>query len=390
MSLIKHDEKTKRFLINGVNFSYAFGVNQYDLLTNLHWGGPVNRIEDLPSPYEVTCQRHGKEHIVALTRQEYPARGSEFFNEPALTADLPGGARGFLLKYKGYNISESGDTAELIVNTIADLYPLEVRLHYLVRKDSGIIERWSEIINNGDDTVILHSAMSAGFSLPRSNRNYRLSSLSGRWGKEGNIGRQEICQDQIILQSRTGLSSSYSTPFFAIDNGCATEHAGRVWFGAIHWSGNWKIAVERNGYDQVSICGGINDFDFSWQLAPQESFTTPIFSVGISETGFGGMSRMMHDYQRKYILPQGPLSRPMPVLFNSWAAMNIHVNEERIIATAEKAAEIGLELFVIDDGWQVALGDWTPDPVKFPHGLKPVVDKVKSLGMDFGLWVEIE
>lgn len=383
---IEFNAKGKIFLLQCGNFSYACGINDSGYLVNLYWGGQIKRLKDLPDTREISCYRHGRSSIMELMRQEYPAWGGEFYDEPALKIDFQDGVRGSLLKYCGHKIEDK----ELIIDLKDTAYALNVKLHYLIREDVGILERWSEIVNNGNKTITLQSVMSANFNLPRIDQDYRLSHLSGRWGKECTIERQSIKQNKTVLESRTGLSGQYATPFFALDDGSASEHIGQVWFGALHWSGNWKMTVERNAYEQLSVCGGINDFDFSYPLQAEETFVTPVFSVGMSKEGFGGMSRSMHRYQQEHILPKELLCKPMPVIFNSWASMGINVNEKNILSVAGKAAEIGAELFVIDDGWQSALGDWTVDKEKFPDGLKPAVDKVKALGMDFGLWVEVE
>ena len=390
MRTIVVDEVAKRFLLQFGNTSYALQVNEAGYLTHLHWGGRIDRMEDLPDTREVLCHRHYMPRRGEVSRQEYPAWGGEFYGEPAFKADFPGGVRCSLLKYKTHAV-QNDETAEELIITLEDGgYPIEVKLHYRVYADTEIIERWSEIINNGDDTVILHNVMSACYNLPLADHDYRLSHLTGRGGKEHYIERQQVNQSKIVLESRTGLSGPFASPFFALDEGFSTEHSGRVWFGALHWSGNWKMAVEREGNDRVSVCGGINDFDFSWPLKSGEIFTTPIFCAGVSEEGFGGASRMLHTYQRKHLLPPEIIKKPMPLIFNSWSSMGINVSEEKIIEVAQKAAEVGAELFVIDDGWQASLGDWWADPRKFPRGLKPIIDQVKALGMDFGLWVEIE
>ena len=388
--MIEVDPQRRVFVLRSGNSGYALGVNSAGVLINLHWGGNIGRLADLPDPREIVCHRHCHPNRSEVTRQEYPGWGGEFYGEPALKADFPGGVRCSLLHYKDYAVRTEGAAEELIITLEDSGYPLLVELHYRVYADAEVMERRSAIVNRGADTVTLRSAMSAAFSLPYTDRDYRLSHLAGRWGKEHTIERQAVNQSKIVLESRTGLSGPFAEPFFALDEGNAAEHAGRVWFGALHWSGNWKIAVERNGYGQVAVCGGVNDFDFSWPLRPGETFTSPVFCAGVSEEGFGGASRMLHTYQRKHLLPPEIIKKPMPLIFNSWASMGIDVNEDKILAVAKKAAEVGAELFVIDDGWQAALGDWWADPKKFPRGLKPIIDQVKALGMDFGLWVEVE
>src|SRR5581483_3241841 len=172
---------------------------------------------------------------------------------------------------------------------------------------------------------------------------------------------------------------------------------GPVWFGALGWSGNWRITVEQTAYRQVRVTGGFNSFDFAYPLAPGQGLETPAFYGGFSRDGYGGASRLLHRFEREAILPGGAQSRLRPVLYNSWEATTFNVTEPGQEALADKAASLGIELFVIDDGWfgarnndRAGLGDWVVNPKKFPNGLKPLIDHVNKLGMDFGLWVEPE
>lgn len=388
--MIKIDKPNRRFLITTSRNSYAMQANPDGFLTHLHWGGRISRMDDLPAPEVLQTYRHCQHRRAMVSRQEYPAWGGEFYGEPALKADFPDGARTCILHYDDYSIKRDNAYEELEIILHDKEFPLKVHLFYRVYHDMDIIERWSEIANNGDGDVTLRSVLSASFNLPRIATDYRLTHLSGRWGKESTIERQAVNQSRITIESKTGLSGPFAVPFFALDEGGATEHGGRVFWGTLLYSGNWKIAVERDAYEQVSASGGIHDFDFSWPLRAGERFTTPKFCAGISNKGFGGASRMLHRYQRYHLAPSKLSAKPMPMLFNSWGSMETDVSEEKIMAVARKAAEIGAELFVIDDGWQESLGDWTPDLKKFPRGLKPIIEQVKALGMDFGLWVEIE
>ncbi len=169
-------------------------------------------------------------------------------------------------------------------------------------------------------------------------------------------------------------------------------------FGALGWSGNWRISVEQTPYDQVRVTGGFNWVRFRVPAeAGRGRWSRLPFYGGYSENGFGGMSRRMHRFEVTDILPHGLQARPRPVLYNSWEATTFSVDEPGQRALAEKAAKLGVELFVIDDGWfgarnndRAGLGDWAVNPHKFPNGLKPLIDHVNSLGMDFGLWVEPE
>jgi alpha-galactosidase len=200
-----------------------------------------------------------------------------------------------------------------------------------------------------------------------------------------------------VLESRLGRTGHNLNPWFAIDPGNAEEESGRVWFGALAWSGNWRITVEQTPYDQVRVTGGFNTFDFSYPLNPGQSLETPEFYGGYSDHGFGEASRLLDRLELAHIEPHGLNARVRPVLYNSWEATEFNVTEAGQKALAEKAAKLGVELFVVDDGWfgkrnndHAGLGDWVVNPQKFPNGLNSLISYVNGLGMDFGLWVEPE
>jgi alpha-galactosidase len=176
----------------------------------------------------------------------------------------------------------------------------------------------------------------------------------------------------------------------------ATEESGEVWSAALAWSGSWKIVVEMTPYGEVHCAGGVNDFDFRYRLAEGQQLDLPAFVGVYSNKGFGGISRSWHAYEREHVLPAAP-DAVRPVLYNSWEATAFAVNERNQMELAEKAAELGIEVFVVDDGWfgarnndYTGLGDWTVNPEKFPRGLNPLIARVNALGMRFGLWVEPE
>jgi len=206
-----------------------------------------------------------------------------------------------------------------------------------------------------------------------------------------------------VLESRRGSTGHQANPWFAIQAGAPDEDHGEVWFGALAWSGSWRITVEQDQLDAVRVTGGFNPFDFGYVLHPGERLETPVFYGGYSAHGLGGASRLLHRYQLEHVLPRregpgpGAVPKPRPVIYNSWEATYFDVTEAGQMALAEKAAALGVDRFVMDDGWfgqrrndRAGLGDWYVNPEKFPNGLEPLIDAVHSLGMDFGLWVEPE
>jgi alpha-galactosidase len=372
--------------------TYAMGVNERGELQPIYWGAQVKSGADFPAP-------HSQPEVASFdlssttTPQEYPGWGAEFYNEPALKATYADGNRDVVLHFVSSHID--GDTLEIQLKDIAS--SLQVHLYYRTYEDLGIIQRWSRIENQTNQAITLESAQSATWTLPQG-EGYGWRYLTGHWGSEWQLHTEPLETGEHVIESRRGSTSHQANPWFAIDRpGQTTEQSGPVWFGALGWSGSWRITVEQTAMQQVRVTGGFNPFDFGYRLKPGEQLETLPFYAGFTDRGMGEASRILHRFERRYILPGGDKAPVRPVLYNSWEATEFNVSEEGQLALAEKASKLGVERFVIDDGWfgqrkddHAGLGDWYVNKEKFPHGLKPVIDRVHALGMDFGIWVEPE
>ncbi|QMV18883.1 alpha-galactosidase [Granulicella sp. 5B5] len=387
---IHFDAATKVFRIDAAGTTYAFGVNNVDELQPLFWGRSIAATDSLPAAHTLP-EVASFDGPGTVTQGEYKGWGGQLYLEPALKVTFPDGNRDLVLHYVSHHIE--GDTLTIVTKDIErDLF---VELRYTVDPATGILGRSAIITNKATAPVMIEQAAAATWNLPRGT-NYTLNYLTGRWAGEDQLQQQLIRPGETVLQSTRGSTGHQNNPWFAIERGPSTdEDTGDVWFGALAWSGSWRITVEQDQLQQVRVTGGFNPFDFSYKLAPSQSLETPVFYGGYSDHGLGGASRLLHRFELTKILPQSP--NPRPVLYNSWEATTFHVDEAGQEALAEKAASIGIERFVMDDGWfgqrkddHAGLGDWYVNPQKFPHGLKPLIDKVHSLGMDFGLWVEPE
>jgi alpha-galactosidase len=388
---IRFEESRKFWLLTTSHSSYAMGLTQDGQLQHLYWGGPLWRVGDVPAAAQREDISSFDPHQM-LENEEFPGWGGPRYYEPALKITRADGGRDLVLRFVSQRI-QSNDL-DITLKDIRD--DIEVTLHYRVYPDTGIISRSATIRNRTKQPVTIESAQSATWYLP-SGDGYRLSYLSGRWAAETQLNREPIHEGMKVIESRIGHTGHNLNPWFAIDKGDAGEEHGRVWFGALAWSGNWRITVEQTPYRQVRVTGGYNTFDFSYPLKPGGALETPAFYGGFAERGFGEASRLLHNLEREDIAPQGAKSRVRPVLYNSWEATEFNVSESGQNELADKAAELGVELFVMDDGWfgkrnndRAGLGDWFPNMDKFPNGLKPLIDHVNQLGMDFGLWVEPE
>ena len=371
--------------------SYVIGVNEKNELQPIYWGKRLWRDDDLAAartnPEWASFDNSGN-----TTPQEYPGWGGGRYIEPCLKVTLPDGVRDLVLKYVSHAID--GDTLRIELKDIS--YDLGVTLTYQVFPETGIIRKHAVIRNRTKAALTLESAQSGSWNLPVG-EGYRLTYLSGRWAGEWQINREPIHPGMKVIESRRGNTGHQANPWFAIDDGNAAEEQGRVWFGALGWSGSWRLSIEQTSHQQVRVTGGFNPFDFGYRLEPGESLESPPFYAGFTEGGIGEASRILHRFERLNIMPGGASARLRPVLYNSWEATEFAVDEPGQKALAAKAAKLGVERFVMDDGWfgarnndHAGLGDWTVNPQKFPNGLTPLIDYVNGLGMDFGLWVEPE
>lgn len=357
-------------------------------LVNVHFGGRAD--------FAGSIQLGGHfpfEPGLHLLREEYSTFGGIRFMEPCLKAELPGGVRDCVLRYEAHRLI---DENELSI-TLRDIgYSLLVDLHYRAYPEYNVIVRWAEIRNSGPEPVILEEVLSGAVSLPRRS-GWRMTFLAGHWAGETRIVQEDLKAGKKVLESRRGVTSHQLNPAVFFDAGDAGEEEGEVWGCLLAWSGNWKCVSEYVGHDQLRVSMGVNDFDFSLYLGSGESFKTPKMVLTRSENGFGALSRSLHRFERDAVLPRNNAKKPRPIVYNTWETLYFNVNEENLKRLADLAAEIGVEVFVVDDGWfkgrnddRAGLGDWVPDPEKFPHGLGPVIEHVKSRGMIFGIWVEPE
>ena len=362
--------------------SYWWAVTDSGAVVGLYHGAPLaGEAVRPPAP----AGHSGFDPDLNLERAEVAPWGGVFHGAPTLKVAFDDGVRDLRLAYTGHDIA--GET--LTVSLVDATYDFRVDLVYIVEPAYDLIRRFVRLSNRGTVPVTLDTAASAAWPIPVLPA-YRLTHVTGAWAREFQVARDPLPYGVTRLASRSGFTSPHANPWYAIDDGTATEDRGDVWFGALAWSGNWTIGVERTVFGNVRVTGGVNDEDFAWRLEPGETFVTPEFVGGHSAEGFGGMSRRLHAYVRTR--GSGGIR---PVLYNSWYATYGDVNAHNQLALARRAAGLGAELFVIDAGWfegraDSGLGDWAPDPGKFPDGLAPLAGQVAALGMGFGLWVEPE
>jgi alpha-galactosidase len=390
------DSAGKVFRLDGAGVSYVFGVNTKGELQQLYWGGRLGAGDTFPQAKPLP-EWASFDSSYTNTPQEYAGWGAGLFEEPALKVSFADGNRDLVLHYESHTARPNG--FDVVLKDIKRR--IFVTLHYTIDPGSGILARWATIENGEASAVSVEQAAAAAWALPPA--RYTLNYLTGRWAGEWTLTQETLHPGARVIESRRGSTGHQANPWFAIQAGEANEDHGDVWFGALAWSGSWRMTVEQDQLDEVRVTGGFNPFDFGYVLHAGQTLETPVFYGGYVANGLGGASRLLHRYELEHILPRTAatekqaLPKPRPVIYNSWEATEFRVSEAGQMALAEKAAALGIDRFVMDDGWfgqrkddHAGLGDWYVNQEKFPHGLKPLIDKVHALGMDFGLWVEPE
>ncbi len=385
--MIFYLEENRIFVLETENTHYVFGIDPAGYNRHLHWGAKCD-----PADYAFTKigDENSNHSMLDEYRQELTPFGSTVYRTCDLKAQFADGCREVALRYTGYRLED--DTLRV---AFADAYyPLQVRLGYRVYPGLDIIKRWVEVENTGSAPISFERLFSAGFSLPGMDP-YTFENTNGAWGGEFLPCRTVLDGGNLVYESHRGASNHNQSPYFIAHRG-ATETRGAVYFGSLAYSGNFKVIAGRDLYGITRVSLGMNDFDFSHTLEPGAHLETPPVYCGKTE-GLGEMSRQMNRFCLEHLLPSRFRAEPLPVLYNSWEATEFNVNVADQTRLAEIAAGIGVELFVMDDGWfgarnndRAGLGDWFVNPVKFPGGLDELIGNVNALGMDFGLWVEPE
>ena len=292
--------------------------------------------------------------------------------------------------------SSCGEDAEVLTVTLTDKEnSLKLELIYCVYPDTDVITRTAELINEGEVDIRIRKLMSCQIDFDPG--EYVFSTFTGAWAREMKRTDMSVSSARLVNSSFTGNSSNSANPFVMLSKRGATEEYGEVYGFNLVYSGNHYESVEKSPFGKVRFLSGINPTGFEWKLSKGESFLTPEAVMTYSCAGYNGMSGQMHGFVSKHIL-RGPWKdRLRPVLLNSWEASYFNISEAKLLRLARKAKSVGIELFVMDDGWfggrnddTSSLGDWYPNKKKLPHGVKGICDKVRKLGLEFGIWVEPE
>lgn len=329
----------------------------------------------------------------------YPAYGGRQYLEPALQVTHPDGVLTTELVYVKHAIRHTdSNISETTIEMKDKIYPLSVYIRFKTYAKENIISQSVSIVNNGAKKIELNRFYSAFLPLHKS--SYYLTHFHGTWANEMQMVEEQLLPGVKKIESKKGVKTTQSeNPSFLLSiNRPASEESGEVYAGSLAWSGNYALSFELDEAGILNILGGANPFLSKYNLQPKQEFSTPEMILTYSNKGKGQVSRNYHDWARKYALAHGDHIRP--IVLNSWEGAYFSFNENTITEMIDSAADFGIEMFVLDDGWfgnkyprngdNAGLGDWQTNTTKLPRGINYLAEYAHNKGLKFGIWIEPE
>ena len=415
---VRYNAETKTFLLETERSSYIMKVSRYGHLLHLYYGSRVPD-EDLdylltycdrgfsPNPYEAGNDRT---YSLDFLPQEFSTVRGGDYRSPSVELIWGEGGTAFCGKVDGYEIKKGacaisgmpglwgipGERVETLEICLTDpVSRVEARLSYAVFEEKDVIARSVRLVNRGENPVRLERLMSA--TLDFRNSDYDLIYFTGRHAMEREFRRISVEDGVHSIGSSRGASSHQYNPFAVVCEKDCGEDRGWCWGISLVYSGNFLIEAEKDQYSQLRVNAGINPMGFSFLVDPGREFQAPQAVLAWSDQGFTGLSHIYHRIFRENLCRSPFRNRPRPVLLNSWEAAYFDFDDEKLLDIAREAADLGVELFVLDDGWfgnrdsdSAGLGDWTVNQEKIRTGIQELSREIHRMGMQFGIWVEPE
>lgn len=336
---------------------------------------------------------------------EFSSYGKGDINEPLVQITYPDGSFTNDFLYENATISNQKEPLnslpashhadqQLVICLKEKNHPVYLYLYYSIFEDCDVIARSSKIVNQTHQSVYLERLMSSSIDFTQS---FNVISFHGGWGNEMNKRVNKITSGKLVLSSFTGTSSSRCNPFFMLSDDDTDENQGNCYGFNLIYSGNHYSSIETTITNRTRVVNGISPICFGFEIQASGCFEAAEEIISFSSQGMNQLSDQFHRFVNQHIINPIYKDRIRPVLINSWEACYFSINEEKLIRLAQRAAEVGIELLVVDDGWfgkrnndHCSLGDWDVNLEKLPNGLKGLCDQVNQLGLQFGLWIEPE
>ena len=382
------------FSVSTKNTSMVFSTDDHGTLLFQHYGANTGNPEQYKDYHSYRRADYGTEPMA------YPSRGGRYFNEPALAVRYSDTDANTELKY----ISHSCQSVQSSVNKTEILLrdsktALEVKLVFTAYTDEDVITTHTEIANKGNKSIVLDNFASSAINLKA--EKYLLTHFYGSWAREMQMDQEVLTHGIKVIENKMGVRTTHTeNPSFllSLNTESFDENHGEVIAGALEWSGNYKLSFQIDETDRLNILCGMNNHASPYPLKKGETFITPEMVWTFSTQGAGQASRNLHDWARNYCLhSQGKL---VPTLLNSWEGAYFDFNTQTLTNMIDDAASMGLEMFVLDDGWfgteyprnstQQGLGDWQTNTAKIPEGIEYIADYAHKKNLKFGIWIEPE
>lgn len=413
---IYYQQKNQIFTLQTQNTTYQMKVDHFGFLLHLYYGRKTSGDMDYlltyydrgfsGNPYEAGSDRT---YSLDALPQEYPGMGMGDYRSSALIIQNEDGSECCDLRYVSHEIKqgkyslkglpavyakeEEAQTLEIILEDAVS--KVRLQLLYGVLEQEDIITRSVKIINGDEDRIIVEKAASA--CLDFLTGDYDMISFYGRHAMERNFQRTRIAHGNYVIGSRRGTSSHQYNPAVIIAEKETTEDSGRCYGLMFVYSGNFMCEAEKDQYDQTRVMMGLQSDLFHYPLKKGEELIIPETVLCYSNSGFGNLSRKYHKCIREHLCRGKYRDQVRPVLINSWEAAYFDFNGQTILNLARDAAELGIDMVVMDDGWfgkrdddNSGLGDWQVNEKKLGCTLSELIKKVNELGVKFGIWIEPE
>ena len=413
--LFNQDNQT--FHLSNSRISYLMTVLPGGQMGQLYFGKHIHHREDFSyllemraRPMAACVTEENKAFSMEHLKQEYGVYGTSDYRSPAVEVLQENGSRISQFLYQGHEIlagkprlpglpatyTEKDSEAETLILKLRDpLTGLKLELLYTIFSGEGILARSARFTNEGTKSLHLTRAMSLCLDLP--DYDYEWIQFSGAWARERYPKLRKLEEGIQSVGSMRGHSSHEQNPFVILKRPSADEFQGEALGFSLVYSGNFLAQAEVDGHGTLRMLLGIHPDTFDWKLEPGESFQTPEAVMVYTDRGLNALSQTFHRLFRKRLARGYWRDRPRPILINNWEATYMDFTEDKLLKIAGKARDLGVELFVLDDGWfgrrnseHAGLGDWVANPEKLPEGIAGLSRKIEALGMKFGLWFEPE
>ena len=415
---VRFDEKKNLFTLQTLDSTYQMKVDDHGVLLHTYYGAPADETdfsyligpEDRGFSGQPGDEKKNRTYSMDYYPLEYPVQGNGDFRVKTLKAGFEGEVPALDLRFVSYELekgkyslpglpalfeAEAGEVETLKITLKDRLEEIYVTLFYGVFEKKNVITRAASIENRSEKNVTLKRALSLGLDFMEGDMD--LIHFYGKHAGERQFERRNLPHGITEISSSRGTSSHHHNPFVILCDKDTTEDFGNAYGVSFIYSGGFKLQMEKDQVDGIRLVCGLDDEEFLWKLAPGETFVTPEAALSYSEKGLTALSDQFQKAYHANLIRSPWKDKKRPTLVNNWEATYFGFDAEKLLKIAGEAADLGLDMLVLDDGWfgkrnddNSGLGDWFVNEKKLGCTMKELVDRVNALGLKFGIWLEPE